>query len=415
MLFTGVTTMDPKTRFDSTVQCVGYDASDLSSVQRERLEAMLDCFDGETLLALKCFRNLDVTNDEDVPSGTVSVFSTGARVDHSAIPDSMFSVLAVSRIGNREDMPEGYDDAYFSSPDKRKAIGDAVPQYSPKPPKLSLRSKATGKEIDQWNGELGGPGSFAAVVSKLRENGRDKDYYCVSYGTAPVAVREFKDEIRRKEPTYSDLLYSDEWSGVMSYMQYLAKRNACKNVFSMADALGVPVRTTEMLSSYVKNAGHAYDTKADPEWLQHGASFGSTTWKGRPAAAIYNGVVPKHHCDALENAIFFVVSNPYDGITTFPITRPIRASGVPVNTGRTAPASEMDMSNAGIAKRAKGVVWEQPTEGKHHRDLHPEAFNPVAGDFKEAMKSAGGWNAENHTSVMVPLFVKLWNPELKRP
>lgn len=407
--------MDKDARFNSTVHCVGYTAADLDSVRRERLEAVLDCFDGESLLALKCFRNLDTTDEEDVPSGTVSVFSTGARVDPSAIPESMFAVMAVSRIANRADMPEGYDDAYFTAPERRKAAADAVPQYAARPPRLSLRSKATGKEIDRWDGELGGPGSFAAVVSKLRENGRDKDYYCVSYGTVPEAVREFKGEVRRKEPTYSDLLYSDEWSGVMSYMQYLAKRNACKNIFAMADAMGVPVRTTEMLSSYVKNAGHAYDTKADPEWVQHVSSFSSATWKGQPAAAIYNGVVPKHHCDALEDAIFFVVSNPYDGITTFPITRPILASGVPANTGRTAPATELDMSAPGIAKRARGVMWEQQQPGEHHRDLHPAAFNPVAGEFKEAMKNTAGWNAEHHTSAMIPLFVKLWNPELKRP
>jgi len=400
-------------RFNSTVQCVGYSQEELTNQQKDRLEAVLECFDNEALLALKCFRNLDTTSDEEAPSGTVSIFSMRARVDPNAIPESMFTVLAVSKINDREDMPNGYTDGYFTDSSKRGAFGDAVVQYAKLPPKLSIRSKVTKKEFDLWGGELGGPGSFVAVVSKMRENQRDKDYFLVAQGTAPLAVEEFKNELALKKPTFSDLLFDPEWRSKLAYMQNLARRNVCVNLYTTAQALGVPIRTSDMLSSYKAKAGHAWGTKAEPQWVQHVSTILQSVYRGSPVAAIYHGVVPKEHCQALDDQTFFVVGNPYNGITTFPITRNIKIVGVPANTGRAMPAENLDGKEQEMKSRASGVTWEGQETYEHHTDLHPSAFNPVDSKFRASMKGAG-WNAEHHTGVMVPLLVKLWNPQLKR-
>lgn len=61
--------------------------------------------------------------------------------------------------------------------------------------------------------------------------------------------------------------------------------------------------------------------------------------------------------------------------------------------------------------RMQGVAWE----GKQtvHVDLHADAFKPIGADFKSGMKSFG-WHAEDHIQKLVPVCLKIHNPNLTR-
>jgi len=404
-------------RFSQLVQCVGFSAADLTEDQRAKLEAQIECFEDGELLAVKCFSNLDTTSDEDMPSGTVSIFSMDATVTPDAIPDTMFGLMAVSKIHLRDDMPDGYTDAYFQDADKQAAVNEAVPQYSKAPPKLSLRSAAKRREYDTWDSELGGPESLISVMSATRENGRDKDYYLVARGTAPLAVEEFKAELRSKKPTFRSLLSDGEWRTKLTYLHALAERNVTVNMYAAAEALGVPVTPSDDLAGYRKNEHQAYRSKAEPEWTQQVSSIVPIQWNNQRAAAVFHGVVPREDCYRLADQRFFVLGSPYDGVSIFTISDQIKSLGMPTVTGRRAPASELPEVETKIAEsRARGVMWEgRKKSSPMHTDLHPEAFHPVTARFKHTMKTGGGWNAEHHLERWIPVMLKLWNPELKRP
>ena len=401
--------------FSQIVHCVGFSADELTADQRSKLQAQAECFKPGELLAFKCFSNLDTTSDEDMPSGLVSIFSMDAQVSPDAIPDTMFNVLAVSKIHARKDMPDGYTDAYFMDAAKQKAVNAAVPQYSKSPPKLSLRSASKRREFDTWDSELGGPGSFVSVMSQLRENGRDKDYYLVAMGTAPLAVDEFKKELRSKKPTFRNLLTDTEWRTKLTYLHNLAERNVAVNMYAVAEALGVPITPSDDCASYRKNEHQAYRSKAEPQWTQQMSSISSIQWNNKPAAAVFHGVVPKDECYRLQDDRFFVLGSPYDGIRVFTISNEIKALGMPVVTGRRTTVDELpEVKSKVMESRARGVMWEDKKNYKKHADLHPEAFHPVNARFKKTMKSAGGWNPEHHVESMIPIVLKLWNPQLKR-
>lgn len=400
----------------SVVECVGFPVENLTEDQKSKIEAQLECFQEGDVVAFKCFGNIDATSDEDVPSGTAALFSTDATVQPDAIPDSMFAVLCVSKIHERQDMPGGYTDAYFMDPKKQEALSKVVPQYVASPARLSIRDPRDNSEFDYWDSELGGVGSQISIVSRLRRNNRDKDYFLLAKGTAPVAVEEFKKQLRKKKPTFGMIVSDPEWRSKIQYLHNVALRNVSVNMYAVAEALGVPIVNGDDCMAYRKNDHQAFRAMAKPEWVQQISSIRPTFWKGgKPVVAVYHDVVPQEDCQALMDGNFFVMGSPYDGVTVFSLTSNPEVFGVPSTTGRTKATnklSEMDASS--IKSRAKGMMWEDNDTYTNHVDLHPEAFHPVGNKIKNVMKCAG-WNPEHHIGVMVPLVTKLWNPEKKRP
>lgn len=369
---------------------------------KKKLDILLQ--NDPAILEVRCFPNADATIEGDVPSGTVFIMDTGGTVNPDVISDNMFQLMAVSNI--HAEKGERLNEKAFED---RKLL-DKVQQYPEREPSGKVRSPIDNTDIDVWESTLGGPGGYVGIYSKLTENGRDKQWYIAARGTVPQAVQDLKADILAKKPTYRQLLNDEDWRKKLRYADYLARRNVLRNIVTVAREYKVTVKTMDDHGAYRADPDHGIPERAEPQWEQSTYSIRAVTHMGKPAVAIYNGVVPKEDCQTLTRSQFFVVSNPYDGIVIFPLTRPISAIGLPCDTGRRA---QFTLDAEAIEARAsQGVTWEGDI--KHHPDLAPDAFHPISDHFKDTMKQTGGWNPEHHLSTMIPACVKIWNDSVRR-
>lgn len=392
------------------VVCVGFDK--LSPDQQAKIDMLVKSA-GPALIEVHCFNNLDVSDMDDVPSGIAMFFDPNAKVDSTLISDNMFQMLAASRVlgGPDESMP--LKDEYFRG--CAAAIGECVHQHPELPVSGSIRHPVTVLDKSAWAPELGGPGSFVGAYYQPRENLRDKDYYIVARSTVPLVVRDLKTAIREEQPTYRDLMFGDRWKPVVRNALYTSRRNVHRSIANAAEACNVSVMRMDDIGAKLENIDHAPPESAVPDWEQNTYSMSAATLRGRVVTAMYNGVIPQNECQLMAKDKFFVVSNPYDGIHVFPLSGPISASAIPADTGRSVTAVDITVAHVqrAIADRSDGVVWEKKTEHPHHVDLAPNAFRPISQAFKSQMKNCG-WDAERHMSAMIPLAIKIFNPELKR-
>ena len=375
----------------------------LSKPQEEKLNTLVkSCPD---ILGIRYFSNLNTASDEDVPSGIAMYFPFDSQVDSTLISDNMFQVFAVSSVLAP---PYGIalSDDHFSG--KLSSINEAVQQYPKLPASSEVRNPVDNKDCKPWNSELGGPGSFVGVYFQLRDDHRTKDYYYVAQGTVPLVVRDLKQRINEKAPTFRDLLYGPEWKGVVDHAGYMAQRNVQKNLSLVAEAYQTSIaRVDDIGAALVDEKGKpvphmAKPERAVPNWQQNTYSIRTALFKGKQCVAIYNGIVPKEECtrDRL-----FVVANAYDGIYSFPLSKClVQVPAVPADTGKA------DTTNA-TRKNTKNpsIIACEGTNNLSHDDFS----NPLTKPVKESIKAVG-WNPENHVGLLVPLAIKMYNPELKR-
>jgi hypothetical protein len=375
----------------------------LSKPQEEKLNTLVkSCPD---ILGIRYFSNINTTSDEDVPSGIAMYFPFDAQVDSTLISDNMFQVFAVSSVLAP---PYGIalSDDHFSG--KLSSINEAVQQYPKLPASSEVRNPVDNKDCKPWNSELGGPGSFVGVYFQLRDDHRTKDYYYVAQGTVPLVVRDLKQRINEKAPTFRDLLYGPEWKGVVDHAGYMAQRNVQKNLSLVAEAYQTSIaRVDDIGAALVDEKGKpvphmAKPERAVPNWQQNTYSIRTALFKGKQCVAIYNGIVPKEECtrDRL-----FVVANAYDGIYSFPLSKClVQVPAVPADTGKSDTTSATRKNTKNLS-----IIACEGTNNLSHDDFS----NPLTKPVKESIKAVG-WNPENHVGLLVPLAIKMYNPELKR-
>lgn len=391
----------------------------LTADQQSKLLAIVES--APSMLGLHYFSNLDASSNEEVPTGIAMYFPPDALVDATLISDSMFQVLAVSRVLSP---PYGktLDDAHFMG--KLDEINAALEQHPKLAANGSTRHPDTNQDRRVWKSELGGIGSFAGVYFQLRDDHRTKDYYYVAQGTVPLVVRDLKQQINEKAPTFQQLLFGKEWKGAVEHAGYLAQRNAQKNLATLSEVCETGIkRVKDAGAALVNENGDPVHHMAPPEravptWQQTTYSIRDTMYQGKPAVAIYNGVVPKQELSALtrEDSRYFVVANPVDGLYSFPISSRSVAgnvAGLPADTGRDSPRP----SGAGgtTPSHLNVVTWERPTGLSQKNSLHEDILraNPLTKTIKTSIKAAG-WNAEDHVGLLVPLALKLYNPDIRR-
>jgi len=366
----------------------------LTAEQEKKLLAIVKS--NKDILGLHYFANVDTSSDEDAPSGIALYFPVDAQVDSTLISDSMFQILAVSKVLGA---PYGkkLDDEYFAK--KLADIASSVEQY----PKLAangeVRDPSTNRDKKVWNSELGGPGSFAGVYFQLRDDHRTKDYFYVTQGTVPLVVQDLKQRIAEKSPNFQELIYGKEWKGLVDHASYLAQRNAAKNLATISEVCQTAIKRTDDVGASLTSDKGAPE-RAVPTWQQNTYSIRTTFYQGKPAVAIYNGVVPK--ADNSKER-FFVVSNPYNGLYSFPLQSNYLAgasvSAIPADTGKSPIKTPENVE--------KVITWEGSAS------TSVISGNPLNKTIKEAVKAAG-WNPEEHVGLLVPLALKVFNPELKR-
>lgn len=392
------------------MECVGFPVSALSAEQKARAEAFIASQPAGDLLSLRLYPNMDVTSDDNVGSGMMAIFSPSAKVDASILSDSLFQVMVAAHIPPCNG-PAKLRDDYFAS--CASIIRGAVDQFPPQPPHMGVRIPSNNKERNVWAPELGGPGSFAGVYSKIdAENHRNKQYYIVARGTVPLVATEIRRRIGAEQPTYRELLDNDEWASLLSYGTTTSRRNVLRSVQNVAEACAVEIARGEDVLANIKDPNLAAPFLALPDWEQHTHSIRDITYLGKRAVAVCYGVVPAADCLRSKDQRFFVASNPYDGISLYELNNfaAVRdALALPSDTGRQKPVSELKGRFEG---RTEGIVWEGDANASHP-DLHPEAFKPMGAAFKEAMTSFG-WITSDHIEKLVPVAVKVWNDSLVR-
>lgn len=283
-------------------------------------------------------------------------------------------------------------------------------QYSSNPPSMHIKNK-NNTDMDTWHAELNSDG-FAGIFKKVRENGRDADYFVVVQAGAPVACAEFKDYLNTQpEMTFAELVDDPKFS----YVQYLARRNAERIAYNVARAYSVPIAHTVDVSSYKKNEFSAQPMRAEPPKCHRQALSTIKVlpqgYKGKECVGIFHGVRPVSE----SNDISFVCESPYDGITQFNMNGNGIGYGLPSSTGRSQKTARSTLSEKDINRRTRGVTWEDKDTLSFHPDLHPDAFNKVDSQFLQSMKELG-WRQEgtDNREYLVPVVLKLGNPNKKR-
>ena len=393
-----------------TVECIGFDKP--TAVQLEKINAIIASQQPGDLLAVRLFPNLDVTNEEEMPSGMQLVFNTSAKVDPTLISSSLFQVFAVSKVHSEQALK----DDYFAD----KSLQKAVEQFPSQPVKAELRSLKTNVEKAAWAPELGGSGSFVGVYSKAKDGDfRNKDYFIAARGTVPLLVKDLRQRIASQQPTFRDLTTKDEWRNMMQYSQQAARRNVFRTIANAAEACAVNVQRIDDNAAFLADPNHAPPEMAVPDWEQSTYSIRQGVYKNKPAVLVNYGVVPSEDCLLLKDKLFFVVANPYDGVAAFKVTDHNKiqaANGLPSDTGRKLAFEAIPRNEQAYKGRMDGVAWDSSkmaVASSIHPDLHVDAHHTISPAFKQGMQYMG-WNATEHVEKLVPLPLKIYNPELKR-
>jgi len=406
---------------DKRVVCIGFDANTLSQDQQDKVNILVKA--QPDVLRVELYPNFDATSDERMPSGMVILVDPRSKVDPTMLSDEMFQTFSVSKVIPFEG--QKLEDSTFN--EMGEEINDAVKQFPDKPISGLVHNRHDNRELAAWGPELGGNGSFVGVYSQLREDQRNKDYFIVARGTAPLYVRDMKNKINaaKNTPTYGDLLDSKEWVSFMSAAEGASTRNVHRNIANVAEACGVQVwRSDDILNGAPHmDMNLSYPEKAQPEWEQPTHAIRMTQFERKPAVMLTYGVVPIDACFSMENDKFFVVANPFDGISAFTLTNRSdmeKLNGLPADTGRAKVPENVSTNVSEYASRIQGMVWEHKEEtalvgAMHHVDLHKEAFRKVDKPFRKAMKSMG-WNPDEDFQMerMVCVLAKIYNPQMRR-
>ena len=410
-----------KRKMNPLVSCVGIRESDLTADQVSKVNAFVAAQPPGDLLQVQLFPNFDATSEENNPSGMVAIFSGDAIADPTVLGDDLFQTTAVSKIIPQYN--QKIDDEYFSG--MKQEVLEAVTQFPAEPISGRVHNRHTNKEIKAWSPELGGDASFVGIYSKLRADHRSKDYFVVGRGTAPLYVSDVKKAIGSavEKPTYLQLLNDDKWCDFVGAAQEASRRNVFRGMLNVAESCGVEIMRTDDVTNGAShvNADLAPPEMAVPEWVQPTNTIRNVTFQHKPAVAISYGVVPIENCYQLDQSHFFVVANPYDGISLFDMTRTEdmkRMIGLPADTGRSLAPETISTNASEYKDRLQGIVWEHSSESalvgaEHHVDLHPSAFRPVEGEFQQSMRGMG-WNPEHHVQRLVCVLAKIYNPDMRR-
>jgi len=297
-----------------------------------------------------------------------------------------------------------------------------VDQFPAHPLKAELRSLKTNVEKQAWAPELGGPGSFVGVYSKAKDGDyRNKDYFIAARGTVPLLVKDLRQRIASQPQgvTFRDLVSKEEWRNLMQYNQQSARRNVFRTIANAAEACQVNVQRIDDNAAFLKDPNHAPPEMAVPDWEQNNFSIRSGIYKNKPAVFVSYGVVPAEDCLLLKDKLFFVVANPYDGVAAFKVTDHNKiqaAQGLPSDTGRKMAYADVPRIEQAYKGRMEGIHWDSPANAiasSINPELHAEAYNVIGAAFKQSMQHMG-WDATEHVEKLLPLPLKIYNPELKR-
>jgi hypothetical protein len=117
------------------------------------VQALYDTYGSKNILAVKAYGNVDTAPDSSsrlVPNGMVVVHPAESKIEPDSISDNMFQHLMVFPVSRGIKGEVKLTDADFVNEEARARLNEAVPQFSERPPSLSLRSRMNGSDTDTW-------------------------------------------------------------------------------------------------------------------------------------------------------------------------------------------------------------------------------------------------------------------------
>jgi hypothetical protein len=374
---------------------------ELGTQERLAIEATLENYPEGSIHRICSFVNGDFTDEEDVPSGLLTVHPVDAQVHPDSLPREMFQYTVVVPIMDQVNKPDGYTDVDFQGKDKEQALHEAAPEHSSNPVSLEHRDANTNLDQDTWRAQLGGAEGFAGVFKEVKGNGRDASYFIVAQAGAPEACQQFKQNlIKKPKTTFAQLLEDPEYN----YVKYVAKRNAERLAYNVARALKVPITHTKDVGAYAKTVFSAQPMRAVPRYSQALSSIQPIAFKGQPAIGIFHKVRPKMQV----NDFCMVNAGPYEGLVLFNMNGNAKGYGLPADVGRNA-GELRTLPQKEIRARARGITWEGKTDQSlAHPQLHPDAFRPIDNAFLDSLKDMG-WSQTGlaNRRYLVPVLVKI--------
>jgi len=348
--------------------------------------------------------NSDLSNVDAHPSGIVTIHPADAQVHPDSISNELFDHIVVCRVFDPE---RKLADKDFQG--KESKLNKQIPQYAAKnPPRMYGVRSEKGGDSGLWSAELG-PLGYAGVYKQV--SARDTDYYIVVRASVPEACKEFKHAVFSGKPlTFEQLYYDPKYN----FTKNLAKRNAERLAYCVADAIGVKIQQIEDASAFTKKSYIAKPWRAIPDkGMSHVMSrIAELSWHNTPHVGIFHKICPRS--DIQDES--FVSAGPYEGITLFSMKHaPVHGVGLPLNTGPNKDKSNMkELSEQEKTRRSRGFVSEGDEENIHAL-IHPKNHQKVDDKFlKEMIKM--GWRQEgaNNRRTLVPVIVKVADPEITR-
>ena len=364
--------------------------------EKNAIEAMKENYREGDIAGIYTYINMDATDEEESPSGMLTIFPESAVVNPDSIKEQMFQWTGITKILPNKTSPSGYTDDDFVG--KESAFDTALPQYTQhQGPSLENREKIGNRWTDRtaWAPELGEEGSLVGVYSATRDNGRGNDYYLVVRAGANKACRQLKDHLLQNKMTFGELIRNQKFHDTKN----LAKRNAYRLLYNAANALGVKVAGLKDPTSVPEGVAHPF--RAEPEYMQRCSTIERMDHDGRDCVGIYSNVVPMEDVNSSYDGNVFIFAHPYEGIYMYPFNNKGRGKALPVDTGRTGNYSGEDGPYNGFVN------------GKDHPELREGTFYPVNHDFEDSLVAAG-WDRRHRRKHLVPVVVKMSDPRKKR-
>jgi hypothetical protein len=334
--------------------------------------------------------NADFTDKEDMPSGIVAIHPANVQVVADTLPNNIFDYMIICPILKKKDGKEWIDDDF-----KGKELH--VPQFSKQPVNLKTRNVETNQDAKYWTAEFGeNDSSFAGIFKQAK--GRDTQYFVGVQAGAPLACQQLREQLIRKPMSFKELLNSKEYM----YCDYVALRNAQRLAYNVARSVNAEIKYHADIGSKVGTEYECPPWRADPKYTQ---KVSSIMQLGDGNVAIFNKVTPR---SKITNN-HFVYEGPYHGIAEFVMKNNTIGYGLPAHSGKI----ENPKKASNLDKRCQGIVCEK-TNIKQHQDVMFETFKQTDDTkFKEAMKKYG-WKSEIVQNNLIPVIIKVYDPNLKR-
>lgn len=375
--------------------CSFYVGRELAPQERIFIQALASNYPDGGITQVQAFHNADFSDSEDVPGGLLMVHPIGAQVHVDSIPMNAFSYLTVV-------LTEGEIDA---SKLNVEALHEACPQFSSRPPSLRCQSIDTDTDGASWNAEFGEDDTAFAGLFK-QTKGRDTKYYIVSQAGAPQAVKQLREKLIRNPMNFGELLKSREYN----YAHYIAKRNSERLAYNVGRALRLPMRAMADVGS-AQDASRDYLANPPRAVPLHTQANSTIEPKGNGQVAIFHRLTPVSNCAPLQ----FVYEGPYNGIAVFAMPRGgAHGLALPAHSGKIS-SNVNTLSQKEIQERCRGIICEGLSDVSQHPEIASEAYNSTSSEeFTQAMEGLGWRPNKALINNLVPVLLKISNPELRR-